>query len=435
MTWILPKQLHTLASALDTAALSLDLNEQSQVCAQSLFVRSKPSQLRIWSAKWKRDSWTRHLSGRILRPSLGKAFEIEWTSSLGATHASPSVQQGSDGAKTTQGTCGPTSQTAFDFSGLGAVSLRTSKDISAWGCPTSSKTWQEWVIERRGAYSQRLNAERHTRESECSSWPTSSARDWKGCYTTLQRKDGKMRGDLLPDAVNLEEKHGRPAPGNWPTPNCMDVITPNRDLTQMESKGHWGKNMNTGKLSEMVNYGPPVPASSSTDGSRPGLWQTATVSTGAHKQKDGSMTDKLDQQVKSWATPRAGKTTDENPETWALRQAKGDVATMPLTAQVKSWATPSAFDGQRPIETQQEWEARNARKKEQNPNLGQLHKPLTVQMTGGGKLNPRWVETLMGLPVGWTMPSCASPVTIERMSSDYSETESCRQQQNEPSEC
>jgi hypothetical protein len=29
------------------------------------------------------------------------------------------------------------------------------------------------------------------------------------------------------------------------------------------------------------------------------------------------------------------------------------------------------------------------------------------------KLNPRWVETLMGLPVGWVMPSCTSPVTIE----------------------
>ena len=135
--------------------------------------------------------------------------------------------------------------------------------------------------------------------------------------------------------------------------------------------------------------GPPVPANSNTPGSRPESWQTATVSTGAHRQKDGSMTDKLDQQVKSWATPRAGKTTDENPETWALRQAKGDVATMPLTAQVKNHTS--------------------------------------------GKLNPRWVETLMGLPVGWTMPSCASPVTIERMNSDSSATESSQQQQNERS--
>ena len=31
------------------------------------------------------------------------------------------------------------------------------------------------------------------------------------------------------------------------------------------------------------------------------------------------------------------------------------------------------------------------------------------------KLNPRWVETLMGLPMGWVMPSCTSPLTIERM--------------------
>lgn len=179
MTWILPKQLHTLACALDTAALSLDLNEQSQVCAQSLFVRSKPSQLRIWSVKWKRDSWTQHLFGRILRPSLGQRFATEWTSLLGATHANHSVQQVSAGAKTTQGTSGPTSQTAFDFSGLGAASLRTSKDISAWGCPTLSKTWQEWVIERRGAYSARLNAVRHIRGSESSSWPTITANEAK----------------------------------------------------------------------------------------------------------------------------------------------------------------------------------------------------------------------------------------------------------------
>lgn len=38
-------------------------------------------------------------------------------------------------------------------------------------------------------------------------------------------------------------------------------------------------------------------------------------------------------------------------------------------------------------------------------------------------LNPRWVELLMGLPVGWTMPSCVDPVTIELTNSDSSETE------------
>ena len=48
-----------------------------------------------------------------------------------------------------------------------------------------------------------------------------------------------------------------------------------------------------------------------------------------------------------------------------------------------------------------------------------------------GKLNPRWVETLMGLPVGWVMPSCKSPVTIAQMNSDFSATESSQPPQSE----
>jgi hypothetical protein len=131
---------------------------------------------------------------------------------------------------------------------------------------------------------------------------------------------------------------------SWLTPAARDHkdAGDNVDMEKVAAKS---------KLSGVVAmHGPPVLASSSTDGSRPGSWQTATVSTGAHKQKDGSMTDKLDQQV-------------------------------------------------------------------------------------NGKLNPRWVETLMGLPVGWTMPSCVSPVTIERTSYDCSVMESCRQQRSEPSEC
>ena len=417
MTWILPKQLHTLASALDTEALSLDSNEQSLICAQSLFVRSKPSQLRIWSAKWKRDSWTQHLSGRILKPSLGQRFATEWTSSLGATHASPSVQPANAGAKTTQGTCGPTSQTAFDFSGLGAVSLRTSKDISAWGCPTSSKTWQEWVIERRGAYSQRLNAVRHTSESGSSSWPSPVASEVRQGFQDRSRGMKGSQESLTTVVIK-----------SWPTPNCMDVITPNRDLTQMESKGHWGKNMNTGKLSEMVNYGPPVPASSSTDGSRPGLSQegrlwmtpksgacgmTATTS-GRPLERATQLTTQVHVVEKSWATPRAEHDS-------GAHKGKPDT----LHSQIKTWPTPASA-GVTGGPTGLAGGAGNREK------LARMLPDAEARAMGCGKLNPRWVETLMGLPVGWTMPSCASPVTIERMNSDCSVTVLSQQQQNEP---
>jgi hypothetical protein len=50
------------------------------------------------------------------------------------------------------------------------------------------------------------------------------------------------------------------------------------------------------------------------------------------------------------------------------------------------------------------------------------------------QLNPRWVEMLMGVPIGWTMATCANPYVIERTNSDFLVTESSQQQRKEPSE-
>lgn len=35
-----------------------------------------------------------------------------------------------------------------------------------------------------------------------------------------------------------------------------------------------------------------------------------------------------------------------------------------------------------------------------------------IQLNQDLKLNPRWVETLMGLPIGWVMPLCKTPKVI-----------------------
>jgi hypothetical protein len=298
--WILPKQLHTLASVQATEALSLDLNESSQLCAQSLFVRSKLSPLRTWLQKWKRDSWTQHLFGRILRPSLGKAFEIEWTSLLEATPVSPLAQQESELGKTTQDTCGRGLQMELLQCDQNYVSLKTSKGTSRWGCPTLSRTWQEWVIERRGAYSARLNAVRRTSASECLSWPTASTRDHKGGYEGGRIRDGKISMDTLDVAVQAYTDGGLAAQGNH-----------------------------------------------STHGSRP----------------------------ESWATPQTRDNRSGGAERW------------------------------------------------DNPNKSRnLNDQIATETAQNAKLNPRWVETLMGLPIGWTMPSCTSPVTIAQTSCASSET-------------
>lgn len=64
-----------------------------------------------------------------------------------------------------------------------------------------------------------------------------------------------------------------------------------------------------------------------------------------------------------------------------------------------------------------------------------LHGQITIQANEyKGRLNPRWVETLMGLPVGWVMPSCVNPWTVAQTSCECSEMELSQQQQSEPLE-
>jgi hypothetical protein len=246
---------------------------------------------------------------------------------------------------------------------------------------------------------------------------------------------------------------------NWATPAARDT----QGQRGAAANARKGNPLDT-LPNQMAVYGLPAPANPSTDGSRQGLWPTA-------RSLDGQVGESLEtwearhqrkaaeginlhrplpiaveqEQRKQWATPRAGKTTDENPETWAARQANGDVATMPLTAQVKTWQTATVStgahrqkDGSMIDKLDQQVKSWATPRAEMDSGAHNgipdtLHSQMKVQAVG--KLNPRWVETLMNLPVGWTMPSCASPVTIAPTNFDSSATVLSRPQQNGPSEC
>ena len=299
--WILPKQLHTLASVQDTEALNLDLEESSRLCAQSLFVRSKHSRSQIWLQKWKRDSWTQHLYGRILKPSHTKNFVTEWTSLLEVIPVNHSAQQGSVEGKTTQDTSGLGSQMELGFSDPECASSRMSKDTSALDSAKSSENWKKLVTKCRGEYSLRVKLAHPTSGSGYSSWPTSNARDWKG-------PQGRAYKGISADLPSMVEMSGHPAPANHST--------------------H-----------------------------------------GSHQE--------------SWATPQASDHIE-------VRRTDLDSNQKCLGRDMKQFVPPSA-----------------------------------------AKLNPRWVETLIGIPIGWTMPSCTRPVTIVQTNCACLETESCQQPQNE----
>jgi len=230
-------------------------------------------------------------------------------------------------------------------------------------------------------------------------WPTPTARDYKGAYaeTGLVRADGKPRLDLLPDAVRYEHLLFP-----WPTPTTDDPV-------DLEKIRHYLKTGNlrysptgyphprrllltetvlaeealSGRSSPPTPAGPQDPENLSTDGNPPEQWPTPRAYSFAESHQPGLTP--LDIKVRGLY--------QDNPRYWASPHA--------------NCTTGAGNQGRQGGEN--------------------------LQTQAKGKLNPRWVETLMGLPIGWTMPSCADLGIVVSMSSGSSATGSCPQPQSGPS--
>ncbi len=430
--WILPRQLHTSAYVPDTEALNWDSTELSEACAQSLFVRSKVSPARTWSQKWKRDSWTQLLSGRILRPSHGQSFVTAWTSSLGAIPASPSAQPESASAQTTLATSGLLSQTEFGFCDPNSASLRMSKDTSASDSEKSLESWNQSVTKRRGEYSARLKSAHRTNASACLSWPTANARDWKdgsadcnqraidaGHQVTLARAatcwstPSTMAGAMYPES-NAAKRNSPSLASQvvmWPTPTTAEAgkISNQANFGQMGLSNH-PEIVGIPTRPRMNKSGRVAQASDNKDGSRQGLWATPNTM--------------------DCLPPKSPEALARNLQKGGCRNLREDVV-----YRTGQWGTPAANDANKTPHC------------EVNSNQAGLAKSvgLELQKNQTGKLNGQWVTQLMGLPMGWVTPSCPASVirnwprfvsgwlsaTIAPTNSDSSATESCQPQQNE----
>jgi hypothetical protein len=346
--WIIPKQLHALSGAPDTEAFLLDLNEQSQACAQSLLVRSKPSPARTWLLKWKRDSWTRHLSGRILKPSHAKLFEIAWTSLWQVIPASPSAQQESDLAQKTQDTSGLTSSDQYLLFDLDSVSLKMSRDTSRWDSPQSSAIWKSWVTKCRGEYLARVKSARLTRGSGSSSWPTIRASEHKDVGPVGSKSHGHMLGKhYLRAVVTQEESNGQAAQASSSSGG-----------SRRESSEQWR-----------------TPCE--RDHHPSGLNRTRNVPQILLSHQVGR---------KDWRTPTVAEEKNQNTSKQIYLQNQ-------VGAVQKQWGSPAANDANKTPHC------------EINSNQAGLAKSVGLEMRNStGKLNPRWVCTLMNLPVFWVKP-------------------------------
>jgi len=228
--WILPKNLSLPSnSAPDTVEFISELNEQSQICEQSFFVRSKVMRAPIWSRKWRRDSWTLRLSGRILKHSHGQSFVTGWTSLWEAIPVSHSQARENALERPTHATSGPGSQMEFEFSGQEPASSRMSRDTSRWDSPQSSAIWKAWVTRCRGEYSQRLKLARRTGENGYSFWPMITVNESENAGTSPKDRNNPLLGALVgpldrDNRNSTGSPHGPSDPqGSWSTPRACEA--------------------------------------------------------------------------------------------------------------------------------------------------------------------------------------------------------------------
>lgn len=367
--WIIPKNLNIYHYVQDMGGLILDSQELSDQLEQSVLWRSKPSQSKTWLRRLRRDSSMKHLFSQTLKPSLGNSFMEKWTSSVVASLASHLVSQEENKEIKTQDTFGHTSQMeSNDWEDLPLFSLKTFQESSQ----ASSKV-----------------------------------------------KIGKTRKALLFCSMSSESWK------DW-------VIRQRLEYSQrMKLERHTKEKEFLFLVSEMT-LNKKVLIMSMTSSSLINLTESQHGQLQENKINGG-----MSHQESRWATPNTMDHLTPRSQKALIRQAttvrKGRKTPANLREQVDpraiqvykqvNWPTPTAGMEMREIGSKIDHFKRRQSLKKQ---IG-LQGVITLDSQKFiGNLNPRWVEMLMGLPIGWTMPSCMNPVIIERMNSDCLEMELCQ---------
>lgn len=362
---------------------------------------------RDWFRRWKTAFWLQRLCGAMPEPSTADAGVDAWTASLAASRASRTPSPESDAALLTLATSGPQPGASSSSPARGSSSSKTSPACSPRQTPTSApaangygETYSAWVSRLRADCSQRRKSARlmSANGSSSSGWPNATA-----AMTTGAESAGRDGGDNLQTAVK-----------NWPTPAARDIKGANSAVHLEKSSG----SLHLDQLPNFVAH----------------CWATPTASENSNRT-----TKMAPSHGKTHGIVLAGQACDLS-EQWATpavadvqggRKARsGDRSTeLLLNGQAallaERWPTPTALDRPRSPETLDKCAAfrkANANQDTVPLYLGEVaishaalsgHLDPTTSMDGatsspsGRKLNPRFVEMLMGWPPGWTNFACS----------------------------
>ena len=363
---------------------TLDSEWRSQALERCATLKGKPSPSKSWLRAWKKGGWTRRLFGRMSRPLMAARGVAAWTSSLEAFPVSPSARQASSAAPTTSAGSGPTFSASSTSAEPTRSPSRTSPDSVRKAFDTSLETWPSAGSMRNGTPSQRSKSGRRINARGSLSWPTATTRD---------AGDGSALRSCTQDSpmprIGLNMLAQR-WPG-WPTPRVTQAGS------NSETDSRSGRSLDV----EARNW--PTPAACvANDGESLESWEARRQRNLAkHVNGNGQGTPLPiaalqwpGQRGQTWNTPRASECFQDPQrfrEKLAELQAAGKDMAMPLSTQAADWpdpclppSHPSHLDHLTTL-------------------LGQLYCPPGQSwFQQRRRLNPRFVEWLMGLPPGWT---------------------------------
>lgn len=296
--WILPQNLRkSYLSVPECEDSNWGLNEQASQFSQSVTWKSKHLSSKIWSSKWKKVYWLKHLFSATLPNSLSKNFVEKYTESLADIPVNRFPTLDFDKVQTILDTFGRLTVVALKNRGLWASSSKMSKDTYRLAYATYLRTYENLVTRWRLDYSARQKSELPTDEtgSLFSGWKTPSSSECEGGVLSKGKiGDAKYK---LRDQVS------------WPTPDTGDI-----DMVPSVNVRPTNRRKGPKNFHQAVNWATPDVSSDGRNPKEGWTWN------GTHWIKaDGSKVQtSLKHQTEHWATPNTrdhkGKSQFENQE-------------------------------------------------------------------------------------------------------------------------
>ncbi len=331
--WLVIPNITSFQSVQGLEGLTSLSDSQCKMLARSVTSRGKLKPPQFWQRAWKTKPYMRRLSG-LTYPALTASLGVDsWIASLAVTRVSQTVlPENVLEPKMTASS----STNLFGSSkkcGLRVFSEKTSRGMQTGSSNPSSQHWNNWVIALRLESSQRQRWGLPTSENDCSSWPT---------------PDTGQGG-------------------------------PSAKLIKGVKIGDGGHHLQMRLVTKVK------------------MWQTPKVARGTWQgQKDGSKKPTLRGEAVNWATPQARDHQSGEGHRW-----DNPARSQNLNDQVDNWPTPLCADSGEKVTVASH---QNSLIKAAN-GFPFLHQ---VLMTQDGRNTSRCIRFLRRALLVWTLPRLRS---------------------------